>query len=155
MLLNGFYVIECHKLKQIVGINKFNTSKLTNMSGMFQLCTQIEYLDLSNFNTSNVTSMEIMFNGCHKLNQIIGINIFNTSKVNNMSGMFQLCNEIEYLDLSNFCTSNVIAMEYMFASYGVSQVTNKHKRWYMIWVGGICIANILWAYIKLAGRGLA
>ena len=65
---------------------------------MFQLCEQIEYLDLSNFNTSNVTDMYSMFNECHKLKQIIGINKFNTFKVTNMGGMFQLCEEVEYLD---------------------------------------------------------
>ena len=51
------------------------------MRGMFLLCDQIEYLDLSNFNTSNVTDMDSMFNECHKLKQIIGLNKFNTSKV--------------------------------------------------------------------------
>ena len=47
----------------------------------------------------------------------------------------------------------VLALEYMFAAYGVSQVTNKHKRWYMIWLMGISVANIAWAWIKLVGRG--
>ena len=32
------------------------------MRAMFQLCTKLEYLDLSNFNTSNVTDIEGMFN---------------------------------------------------------------------------------------------
>lgn len=49
----------------------------------------------------------------------------------------------------------VLAFELLFAAYGVTQVTNKHKRLYMIWMVGISIANILWAWIKLAGRGLA
>ena len=46
---------ECHKLKKI-GINKFNTDKVRNMSGMFQQCNEIEYL-----NKSNVNDMQIMF----------------------------------------------------------------------------------------------
>ena len=49
----------------------------------------------------------------------------------------------------------VLALELLFAAYGVTQVTNKHKRIYMIWMVMICIANILWAWIKLAGRGMA
>ncbi len=49
----------------------------------------------------------------------------------------------------------VLALELLFAAYGVTQLTNKHKRIYMIWMAIICIANILWAWIKLAGRGLA
>ena len=64
------------------------------------------------------------------------------------------------LVFSNFAHSErfhfpVLALELLFAAYGVTQVTNKHKRIYMIWMVGICIANILWAWIKLAGRGLA
>jgi hypothetical protein len=43
----------------------------------------------------------------------------------------------------------------MFAAYGVSLMKNKHKRWFVIWLVVICVAVIGWAWIKLAGRGLA
>ena len=64
------------------------------------------------------------------------------------------------LVFSNFAHSErfhfpVLALELLFAAYGVTQVTNKHKRIYMIWIVGVCIANILWAWVKLAGRGMA
>ena len=36
---------ECSKLKEIKGINNFNTSKVTNMWGMFEGCESLEYLD--------------------------------------------------------------------------------------------------------------
>ena len=84
------------------------------MSGMFQVCGELEYLDLSNFNTENITDMSFMFTACNKLKEIKGINKFITNKVTNMSGMFQECNELEYLDLSNFNTENVIDMSAMF-----------------------------------------
>ena len=57
----------CQKLKDIKGINKFNTNKVTAMRIMFQQCNELEYLDLSNFNTSKVTNMSWMFNNCNKL----------------------------------------------------------------------------------------
>ena len=62
------------------------------------------------------------------------------------------------LVFSNFAHSErfhlpVVPLEYMFAAYGVTQVTNKHKRWYVIWLFGISVANIAWAWIKLVGRG--
>ncbi len=71
-----------------------------------------------------------------------------------------MCGYLVVLVFSNFAHSErfhfpVLALELMFAAYGVTQVTNKHKRWYMIWVVGVCIANIIWAWIKLAGRGMA
>jgi hypothetical protein len=64
------------------------------------------------------------------------------------------------LVFSNFAHSErfhlpVIPLEFMFAAYGVSKLTNKHKRWYVIWLTGISVANIAWAWIKLKGRGLA
>ena len=40
------------------------------MKAMFNLCSEIEYLDLSNFNTENVTDMSYMFNECNKLKHL-------------------------------------------------------------------------------------
>ena len=104
----------CNQLKVIKGLNKFNTSKVLTMKAMFQLCTKLEYLDLSNFDTSNVTEMGGMFNGCNKLKEIKGINKFITNKVNDMYGMFGECCKLEYLDLFNFDTKNVMDMSKMF-----------------------------------------
>jgi len=101
-------------LKEIKGLNKFITTNVTNMCALFQQCHQIEYIDLSNFNTINVTDMSGMFNKCFKLKQIKGLNKFITTKATNMFIMFQACNELEYLDLSNFDTSNVKSMENTF-----------------------------------------
>ena len=104
----------CNKLKEIKGINKINTSNITNMRIMFQCCNELEYLDLSSFDTSNVNDMSWMFNECKKLKEIKGINNFKTSNVINMNTMFQCCNKLEYLDLSSFDTSNVNDMSWMF-----------------------------------------
>lgn len=64
------------------------------------------------------------------------------------------------LVFSNFAHSErfhfpVLGMELLFAAYGVSQMTNKHKKWYDIWLVVVCIINFAWAMIKLRGRGLA
>lgn len=64
------------------------------------------------------------------------------------------------LVFSNFAHSErfhfpVLSFELMFAAYGVSQLTNRHKRWYVIWLVGVCVANIGWAFIKLKGRGFS
>ena len=104
----------CSKLKEIKGLNKFNTAKVNYMSYMFLECSELEYLDLSNFNTSNVKNMSKMFKGCSKLKEIKGLNNFNTSIVIDMSYMFSECKELEYLDISNFDTSNVWYIQKMF-----------------------------------------
>ena len=104
----------CYKLKEIKGIENFNIIKVTNLKAIFNLCKELEYLDLSHFNTSKVNHMESMFSECYKLKKIKGIESFNTNKVTNMSSMFNLCKELEYLDLSHFNTSKVNDMEGMF-----------------------------------------
>jgi len=63
------------------------------------------------------------------------------------------------LVFSNFAHSErfhfpVLALELMFAAYGVTLMKAKHKRWYVIWLVLMCVANVIWAWIKLAGRGL-
>ena len=105
---------KCYKLKKIIGINNVNTNNINDMSGMFQLCENLEYLDLSNFDTSKVTNMRFMFNECNKLKEIKGLNKLNTSNVCDMNLMFQLCISLEYLDLSNFDTSKTKSMSWIF-----------------------------------------
>ena len=106
---------DCHKLKGIKGLTKLNTSNVTTMEGMFQLCIGLKYVDLSNFDTSNVTNMSYMFNKCKKLKEIKGLDQFKTNNNTTLYAMFQFCTEIEYLDLSNFDTSNVTDMAFMFS----------------------------------------
>ena len=93
---------ECHKLKEIKGINNFNTSMVNNMTTMFQECYELEYLDLSNFNTSRVEDMEAMFNKCHKLKEIKGINNFDLTNVKNKEKIFDGCINLNQNILSRF-----------------------------------------------------
>ena len=97
---------ECHKLKEIKGINKFNTNKVTNMRTMFQKCYELEYLDLSNFNTENVTDMKWMFTNCYKLKEIKGIYNFRISNIIYFYETFDECNDLEYINTSKFNTFN-------------------------------------------------
>ena len=66
----GWMFYGCHKLKEIKGLNNFNTSKVTIMTSFFEECKEMKNLQLSNFNTSNVTDMSYMFYGCHNLKEI-------------------------------------------------------------------------------------
>ena len=69
------------------------------------------------------------------------------------------CGYLVVLVFSNFAHSErfhfpILAFELMFAAYGVGHLKNKHKRWFVIWLVFVCVANIAWAYVKLAGRGM-
>lgn len=48
----------------------FNTSKVQNMSEMFQNCKKLRELDLSTFTTENIDNLWYMFEGCDNLEKI-------------------------------------------------------------------------------------
>ena len=71
-----------------------------------------------------------------------------------------MCGYLVVLVFSNFAHSErfhfpILALELMFAAYGVTLMKNKHKRWYMIWMAVVCAIVVGWAWFKLAGRGWA
>ena len=96
-----------------IDVSSFNTSKVTDMTRIFINCDNLTSLDLSNFDTSNITDMHHMFSGCANLTSLTLSN-FNTSNVTNMYYMFEGCASLESLDLSGFDTSKVTDMGGMF-----------------------------------------
>ena len=108
---------------EIKGLDTFDTSKVTDMSGMFYYCGNLKSLDLRNFNTENVTNMNSMFRGCNSL-ETLNVTSFNTSKITNMNRMFQECRSLTSIDLSSFDTSNVLNTEYMFSTCPNLKVLN-------------------------------
>ena len=71
-----------------------------------------------------------------------------------------MCGYLLVLVFSNFAHSErfhypVLGLELMLAAYGISQVKSKQKRWYTLWLVFVCLVNVGWCYIKLAGRGMS
>ncbi|UKI26338.1 MAG: DUF285 domain-containing protein [Bacilli bacterium] len=104
-----------------VDLANMYTDEVTDMSGMFAGCLSLESIDASNFNTSNVTDMSGMFNGAgsilgksKKLKKILILVVLIHQKVTNISYMFSSMENLTTLDISNFNTSNVTDMSYMF-----------------------------------------
>ena len=60
-----FSLAEYSSLEEIIGLEYFDTSKVTNMAWMFNYCRSLINLDLSSFDTSNVTDMSYMFRECY------------------------------------------------------------------------------------------
>ena len=108
---------------------KFDTSKVKNMEGMFYNFgrQKLQKLDVSSFDTSNVKDMKRMFFGCG-YNKITELNLgenFNTSKVTNMSEMFRGTGnqQMEYLELGDkFNTNEVKNMSKMFMNCGTKKM---------------------------------
>ena len=80
----------------------FDTSAVTNMSGLFEGCENLSELDLSSLDTHAVTDMSGMFKGCKSLQTLTFGNAFNTTQVADIHEMFQGCESLQSLDLSAF-----------------------------------------------------
>ena len=124
----------CSKLASVEGLSKLDTSKATDMSGMFSSCGGLTSLDVSKFDTAKVTDMSFMFQGCSGVT-LLDVSKFDTAKVTNMSFMFQGCWGLTSLVLSSFDTANVTDMSTMFhgcsglkslnlSSFDTAKVTN-------------------------------
>ena len=116
----GYLFSWCNELTS-VDVSGFDTSNVTDMCCMFEDCTNLEIIDVSSFNTEKVTDMSFMFGNWddlapRALTEIIGLEEFNTSNVQYMDAMFKDCVNFTSIDVSNFDTSNVISMSYMFSS---------------------------------------
>ena len=110
---------------------------------------------------------QMMMNGANFIKNVLsGLTIFALFLLllsgdwrNHVLPIALTCGYLVVLVFSNFAHSErfhfpVLALELMFAAYGVTQLKNKQKRWFVIWLVIICAANIAWAWIKLSGRGL-
>lgn len=95
-------------------LKDFNTSNVKKMNEMFSGCSNLKEINLSSFDTANVIYMISMFSDCANLENI-DLSSFNTSNVNNVAFMFSGCRKIKTLDLSNFDFGNVIDIRSIFA----------------------------------------
>ena len=95
---------------KIIGCNKLNTSKVTDMSIMFYGATSANP-DVSQWDTSKVTDMSNMFSGATSANP--DVSKWDTSKVTDMHEMFSRATSANP-DVSSWDTSKVNNMRDMF-----------------------------------------
>ena len=100
-------------LKEIVGLDTWDTSNVKGMSLLFYSCESLTSLDLSSWDTSNVTDMGNMFYRCHKL-ETVDLSSWDTSNVTSMYGMFSSCFALKQLEIAHFNTSKVKSIANMF-----------------------------------------
>lgn len=100
------------------GIETWDTSKVTDMSGMFAAAWEhfvVTDVDLSTWDTSNVTNMANMFEYFGGGNVSVGdLSNWDTSKVTNMSYMFNGVSGQDIDSIKNWDVSNVTGMQGMF-----------------------------------------
>ena len=96
--------------KDFSGIENWDVSNVTDMSGMFLFCKKFNQ-PLNSWDVSNVTNMNGMFSGCENFNQ--PLNSWNVSNVTDMKSMFFCCENFNQ-PLNSWDVSNVTDMYSMF-----------------------------------------
>lgn len=107
------YMFDSESITDIIGLEKLDTSNVVYMEYMFW-GSNVDVLDVSSFDTSNVESMRGMF-VFSKTSKIVMLGKFNTNKVKNTMHMFSSSNA-DILDLSNFDMSNISNTTSMFST---------------------------------------
>ena len=97
-----------------VDLSHLNSSLITSTKRLFNGCIQLAEINFTNFKTSSIENMAEMFSGCTNGFRILDLSSFDTSLVKNMYKMFYNCSNFDYLDISNFNTSNLVNYTSMF-----------------------------------------
>ena len=96
-------------------ITKFSTLNARDMSGMFQNCNSVKYLDLKNFDVRNTISFSYMFHNCTSLTSFdLPFSKSENSKIS-MNNMFSNCIKLTYAYISYINLVVNYDMESMFS----------------------------------------
>ena len=114
--------VSCYRMFQdykgtSLDLSKFDTHNITNMSCMFDNCSNLSYLNLSNFDTSNVTNMKAMFWNCENLKEL-DISSFYIDNTKILDNMFWNCRSLKTLKVSSDC------LQFFSMNRGLLEVKN-------------------------------
>lgn len=109
-----YFVINSSDNIKSIDVSNLDTSKVTDMCGMFEDCTYLEHLDISGLDVSKVITMESMFRDCTYLKSV-NLPTLTTTSLTNMDEMFHRCTSLISLDFSDWDTSKVTVMRSAFA----------------------------------------
>ena len=112
-----------------LNISNFRTPNVTNMFKMF-CYTALSSIDVSKFDTSKVTYMSYMFNNMKNLTTL-DLSNFDTREVTAMFAMFYNTPNLTSLDISNFNTEKVTTMSYIFGIDGTLVGVDKLEKIYV------------------------
>jgi predicted ribosomally synthesized peptide with SipW-like signal peptide len=87
----------CAGLTTVIGMENWDTSKVNDVSEMFNSNGKdmhLEYVDLSAFDTSSLTATYSMFNGCYRLKTVYVGDGWDMSKVTSSGAMFNGCSSL-------------------------------------------------------------
>lgn len=105
--------VDYEQLKDVDFADAVDTSKVEELSNLFDNCTQLESVSLASFDTTQLKKADYLFYGCSALKSVDLTN-FRCSSVTDMIGMFNGCSSLRTLDLTGFNTNNLEHTANMF-----------------------------------------
>lgn len=110
-MMSTFY--GCEALTSL-DLSNWDMSKVKYMNFLFYGCNSLTTLNLSNWHTNSLLVMSNLFDDCYALKTITGLESWDISKVSNLSSIFQSCNSLTTLNVSTWDTRKVKKMTNMF-----------------------------------------
>jgi surface protein len=105
---------------EYVDLSRLDTHVTNKFTSYFAGCSSLSFLDISYMNTSNGITFENFFSDCTSLSSINVSNI-DTSSAKKLKGFFKNCSSLSSIDVSNFNTAKCENMREMF--YGCSSLS--------------------------------
>ena len=88
--ISGLFM-DCTKLKNVIGLENLDVSKIKRMSTVFKKCSSLESVDLSKWNVSNSEKFVGMFVGCSELTDVGDLSNWNLKEALTIRDMFKEC----------------------------------------------------------------
>ena len=116
---------------------------------MFKGCTSLENANVSTWNTSKVTDMSGLFDGCAKLSQL-DLSSFNTEELTNMNQMFrEAAHDTEELTFDLITREITKEDRTTYTAWDVSSVTDMFSMFYLFLAINSSMAQYLFHHIFL------
>ena len=104
----------CSSLKEIVGLETWDVSEVSDLGSLFGNCSALEYANVKDWYTGNCSNFFNLFFNCKNLKDL-DVSQWNTKNAINMQTMFSGCESLTSLDLEKWTTPKITFMNSMFS----------------------------------------
>ncbi|MBQ1698206.1 MAG: BspA family leucine-rich repeat surface protein, partial [Bacteroidales bacterium] len=137
-------------LENITGMREYLiTDNVTDMSNMFKYCG-VKSLDVSSFNTQKVTNMSGMFSGCNNLEVIFSGYMWRTNAVTKSDQMFTGCKKL-YGAKGTGYTPKQTDIKYAHIDEGEKNPGYFTQKWQRPFVPGVTLSETDEPYVVISG----
>lgn len=120
-------------VEEIIGLDTWNTEKVTDLLYCFWCCYKLKYLNLTGWDVSNVQNFTQTFAGCHSLERIDGIEDWQLTRNENkpafLNATFANCINLKRVDISKWDVSCVHTVLGLFDGCSNIESVGNLKNW--------------------------